>query len=167
VDRHAGELGFRQRSKIGAVTDEQLKGLAHQAANMFRVDWEQGKRPQMVICEYRGDLNRLRRFEQTIAEKLGKNWAADKAAKVFLSRTMRTVVKNTHPEAMALAAGAERTTADNVLLEDQAIVGSAQTKDRVCFCICALQNETPPRYEFYEASDVSGLFQLYRECEAD
>ena len=140
------------------MTDELLKGLATQAANMAKTEIRYRHQLNGILAIYHEGqgLHRLRKIEQEVEEKCGKAWLDSGRAKDILFGVLATGAKALPPDAIVIATGGDRFEPTAALLalspEDQMRIRDAhhprelpqyfqphdvlmvlvQTPDRVC-----------------------------------
>jgi hypothetical protein len=108
------------------VTDEELKGLAAQMANMAKTDIRNsGSGLTGVLAVYIPGIGLLRmaKYEQLAIERFGKSWTGSGEAKRHVFGVMRTVADIVRPAAIAIATacdkGAETAKMISLPLEEQ------------------------------------------------
>jgi hypothetical protein len=172
------------------VTDELLKGLAHQGANMAKTDLRYRHQINGVIafyCEGAG-LHRMRKVELEIEAKFGRDWLNSGQAKDTAYGVLRLAVKAQPPDAIVIVNAADKfetTTVFDALSNGEkervfrsqhprdlpqyfqphdALVSVAQSPERVCVFSQRLRGDLligEPEVRFFPQSAFDGRLKIY------
>lgn len=149
------------------MTDEQMKGLAHQALNMIRTQRAKRERPFVYFLgvAHSGVLTRMERVEDLIVATEGPHWPGNDDAKERVFSTFRRATQTPGelepPQAYVLGSGMRMgdSNEDRSLWKDGLLV-SVETRERFCYLIEPIGE--PPRTEFYPSAHVSGRMKMFQ-----
>ena len=146
------------------MTDQELQGIAVQALNMARTDYEQGQFDFILgfVGTESRSLHRMRLIEEMLVEKLGPHWLNHGGRKDAGFLMLAYAVSQLPPLAVCMVTGVNRfegtekfyalppeeqlklvdsghgrhheAVREGLLTMQDAFVSLVQTKDRVCFC---------------------------------
>lgn len=172
------------------MTDNLLKGLAHQGANMAKTDLRYRHQINGVLAFYlEGEgLHRMRKLELEIEGKFGRGWLDSGKAKDIVSGLLCLATKACSPDAIVIVTGADKfepTAAFDALTEDEqervfrsqhprdmpqyfephdALVSVAQSPERVCVFTQRLRGDLligEPEVRFFPQAAFDGRLKIY------
>lgn len=175
------------------MTDAELQGLTAQAFNMAKREMEQHKRFNFLFaCHHasEGGLNRMRKVEELIIERLGEGWLNSGRAKDAGFGVLRAATDRMPPDAVVFATISnkfEPTEKLRALPIDQqrtlltlksaneyhklakrglftihdALVCTAQTPERVCIYTQKLKGDDRPETHLFDQANFGGRMKMF------
>jgi hypothetical protein len=159
------------------MTDDLLKGLAAQAANMGKADIQhRGELHGVLAVYYEGQgLHRMRKVEALLIEKCGKGWLNDEGAKHAIFGILCFGANVIPPDAIVVAFAANLYVSNKAgdkgpKVPGDRLISIAQTKDRVCLRDQELRGGSligEPKIVFVDQIDWKGRLKLFGEPPPD
>lgn len=146
------------------MTDEILKGLAAQCANMCKTEMRNRRKFSVLMAVWNeGEgLTRARDFEKTIAGIAGEQWLNSEAAKKAAFKVVRESLEKLPMDCFIFASIAS--VSKDFAEPETVLAVTAQTATRVCLYRQRLQGRLfvgEPAIVFVDQADFDGSMKVY------